>query len=291
MAPKRKRSPSIVFVRYVRTAPAPFNKPDDFNIRTVQDTQYHVSHAILSFASLYFHDLPCNPPDARDPFVLNVLESDATLEILLRFTYPVPDPVLCDLDDITDAYVAAKKYQLNGAVDGLRRALVLPRFLDREPVRVYAIVRRFGLVQEANLAADAACASSPADWPICEEFEHTGGMAYQDLVLYHRRRAAAAADVLKKPDLFNARHICTSYRTRSSAPYVSAIEPLLAHAPLREDIFTASFLTGVGTKVTSYDTCTVVLVRATDPGGAIHRLKMQLRAVSLHAVEASVEGK
>ncbi|GJE98366.1 hypothetical protein PsYK624_145950 [Phanerochaete sordida] len=287
MAPKRKRSPSIVFLRHVRTGPAPFNTPGDFIIRTAQDTQYHVSFAILSFASPYFRDLPRDLANPGDPFVLDVPESDATIETLLRLTYPVADPILQDIADLADAYAAALKYQLTHAATSLQHMLLLPRFLSREPVRVYAVARRFGLADAADTAADHACATAQAQWPICDEFALAPGMAYQDLVLYHRRRANAAAAILKNTDIFKNEKWCRKCAASWAARYTAHIAPLLAEAPMRDDVFSLEHVIDTP-ELTYCDTCTALIAKATRPGGLIHRLKSEIRAVSFRAVEGSI---
>ncbi|EKM56259.1 uncharacterized protein PHACADRAFT_171992 [Phanerochaete carnosa HHB-10118-sp] len=291
MAPKRKRSPSIVFVRHIRTAPAPFNEPADFIIRTAQDMQYHVSAAILSFASPYFRDLSLDPPNRRGPFIFDVPESDATIETILRFVYPVADPVLHELDDVSEAYTAATKYELEYAVAALRKMFSLLRFLEHEPVRVYAIARRFSLTDDANPAADFACKSAQAEWPICEEFAHAPAMAYQDLVLYHRRRTTATAEVLKKTQPFAEYKICLECyldmpNSDGSWSYLGHIKPLLAQASLRDDIFSTAYIVRNLVK-TLCDSCTMKLVKASGPGGAIDSLKAEICVVPLRAVEGA----
>ena len=71
------RSSSLEFVAYTKTGPPPFNVPADFIIRTPQGTDWHVSAAILAFASPYIRALPRDPPPPGAPFVLAVPESDA----------------------------------------------------------------------------------------------------------------------------------------------------------------------------------------------------------------------
>lgn len=198
---KRERSPSLELVSYLRTGPPPFDREADFIIRTPQTTRYHVSAGILSFASPFFRDLPRIAPTPAEPFILDVPEQDATLEIILRLTYPIPDPVLHDLDDLCEAYIAAQKYQLDAATAALRKMLLLPRFVEEEPLRVYALACRFGFKEEADVASNFACKSSPQAWPVCDEFEHITGAQYHELMLYHRRRGMAAVQVLQGQEL------------------------------------------------------------------------------------------
>lgn len=274
---KRKRSPSAAPV-----APAPFNKPADFIIRTSQDTQFHVSSVILSFASPYFHDLVPNA-NPRKPFVFNVPEPDATIETILRLIYPIPDPTLHDLGDIADAYAAALKYQLDAATDSLRKLLLLPCFLGREPVRVYAIARRFGLVEEANLAADEACKRNPAEWPSCKEFDHVSGAVYQDLVLHHRKWVITAVRILDETQVLQQAGLCLNCRSSWYQEYAHRVKPMLTHAPTRNDVFGPTYVAGLGTLCCKL--CVLSALKATKPGAALDQLREEIRAVGICVVE------
>ncbi|KIP01767.1 hypothetical protein PHLGIDRAFT_32444 [Phlebiopsis gigantea 11061_1 CR5-6] len=235
--PEGSRSPSVELVSYIRTAPAPFNRPGDFIIRTAQDTRYHVTLAILSFASSYFRDLPDIERNEDNEVVLAVPESDAVVETLLRLIYPMPDPVFCDLDDLTDAYVAAKKYKLDSATQSLQKMLI--RFVESDPLRVYALARRFDLDEEANIAARRACLSATQAWPQCEEFNHISAAQYHDLLQFHKRRGQAAAHLVKIKPLCEPCWVCGK---KWSKPWKKCAARLLVEAPSSERMFTPDLL-------------------------------------------------
>jgi hypothetical protein len=151
-----------------------------------------VSAFILSLASLYFCDLPWDPGEA---FLLDVTEPDLTIEFLLQLLYPVSDPMPGDLADSVDAFAAAQKYQLDAAASSPRKMLLLPCFVEREAVRVYSIARWFRLDDEVDVAAHGV-QSVPAEWPFCEEFEQMSALLYHELLMFHKRQGAAAAQVL-----------------------------------------------------------------------------------------------
>ncbi|KAI0945161.1 hypothetical protein AcV7_001775 [Taiwanofungus camphoratus] len=196
---RRHRSPSIVFVRMQRTAPPPFDSPDaDLILQTHLDTRFLVSKSIIMAGSDYFRRLLSSYPlssSASPTIIDNMPESGATIETILRLTYPVPEPILCDLDDVCDAYEAAKKYQMSKAQYSLRRMFSASRFMDVEPVRVYAIARRFGLEDVAENAAKHVLKSPPV-WPNYEEFNDISAREYHALIKLHRKRGSAAAACL-----------------------------------------------------------------------------------------------
>ncbi|KAK7685109.1 hypothetical protein QCA50_011948 [Cerrena zonata] len=188
---ERERSPSIEFIGMRRVAPAPFNNPDaGFSIRTNQtNTIFYVPIALLVSASTFFNHLRTS-----EEFV--VPESDATMETILRFVCPVDDPVLQDMDDVSDVLTASLKYNIPYVTTKIRQILVSPRFMSEEPVRVYAIARRYGLNEEANIAARHSL-RFPMNWPAYEEFEHISGKMYHELVALHQNTSRTLIRMLQ----------------------------------------------------------------------------------------------
>ncbi|CCM00279.1 uncharacterized protein FIBRA_02309 [Fibroporia radiculosa] len=282
---QRQRSPSIVFVRMQRTAPAPFNHPDaDLILTTCAPTRFLVSRLTIVAASDYFRDrLASTPPSsAQNPAVIDGLpESDATMETILRLIYPVPEPLLCDLDDLSDAYNAATKYKMQKAQLTLERMLLAPRFLEAEPVRIYAIARRFGMVNIAETAAEYALRVSPV-WPCYEEFNFIPARDYHTLATFHRERSLAAAACLDS-SLFSAMlrpcEVCDEPKKRRNPlwwkQYVALCRPVLLETPVSTAVCDPSFVH----KIVTSNTCKLCrgsTLEALFPGGAIHKLKQLL---------------
>lgn len=273
-----ERSPSLELTSYMRTAPVPFDKHGDLIIRTAQDTRYHVSSAILSFASPFFRNLPGAPPDEDVEATLVVPEQDATIEILLRLTYPIPDPVLYDLDDFTEAYVAAQKYNLEVATEALKK--MLSRFTEDEPLRVYAIARRFGLEKEADIAANNACRSSPQDWPHCEEFEHITAAQYHELLQYHRRRGIAATQLLQWDELCPP---CSECGKQWSKKWRKQASRMLMEAPTSDRIFSTAYVARFANDLDCME-CSHSILQALRPNGPLSKLKASIDALPSNVV-------
>ena len=274
------RSSSLEFIAYTKTGPPPFNVPADFIIRTPQGTDWHVSAAILAFASPYFRALPRDPPAPGAPFVLAVPESDALLEALLRLAYPLPDPPLCDLDDVAAAHAAARKYALGAAQDALARMFFAPRFVAREPLHVYALAARLGLPDAADAAAFHACKSSPAAWPPCAELAHISGAQLHALLVYHRRRAALALQALQGADL-GAR--CERCGKRWAKKYRARAARVLRDAPTDLRVFEVGFVAKVARGVGCGE-CSHGMLQALRPEGALAKLKAEVEGLPLSVI-------
>ena len=196
-------------------------------------------------ASPYFKKLVHDKRQANQPLRLDVEESQTPLEIVLRLTYPIPDPVIMDLDDLTDTYCVAVKYELPAATQALRRMLSLPRFMERDPLRVYAIAVRFGLDDEAEHAAKLACKLPVRDWPACEEFDHIPASRYHDLFLYHKRRGTEAGELLTATKFYRCKPaLCDGEWLKA---YKSRAVGRLAEVPADDHVFTLQYI---------YESCT-----------------------------------
>ncbi|KIP01871.1 hypothetical protein PHLGIDRAFT_20583 [Phlebiopsis gigantea 11061_1 CR5-6] len=242
MTSKRKRSPSIEFVSWRRMASPPFDKElegdDNFVLCTPQNAYFHVSAAILSLASPFFKNVIREIRRAKRPMRLDVEESQTPLEIILRLIYPVPDPVILDFDDFIDAYKAATKYQLDHAIQALRKTLKL-KFVEQEPLRVYAVAVQHGLQEEKEMAAYQACKMPIQSWPSCEEYDNIPASRYHDLILYHKRRGAEAAKIIQAAEQPCCRHCSTQWLTS----YQEAAVRALHEAPTTDRVFSFQFLT------------------------------------------------
>ncbi|GJE98360.1 BTB domain-containing protein [Phanerochaete sordida] len=279
-AEEHPRSPSLEYVAHFRTGPPPFNTPADFIIRTPQGTDWHVSAALLSYASPFFRDLVREPTSSTTRFVLEIPESDAVLEALLRFAYPGPDPVLHDLDDVTEAYAAAQKYQLGATVQALERAMLAPRFTASEPLRVYAVARRLGLEDIADAAAFSACKTPPAAWPFCEELAQISAAQYHELLVYHRRRGALAVQALQTHDLGAP---CARCGKPWAKKYRSKAGKVLLEAPADVRVFEVEFVAKLARDISCKE-CSYSMLQALRPDGSLSKLKAVVERLPLSVV-------
>lgn len=264
-----------------RLAPFPFNNPSDFVIRTCNGTPFNVSAIILSLASPFFNDLPRDPPNPAEEFVFDVPETDLPIETMLRFAYPVPDPILYDLDDIVEAFLCAKKYQVQLATTALGRMLLAPRFIEVEPVRVYAIARRFELSEIWDLAAFHACKTS-RDWPYYEDFTHISGAQYHALNAYHRRRGAEAVRLLENTTL--CEEPCTRCGKKWEVKYKKRAEQVLIEAPTSDKAFSNAFVAKCAADMGCI-TCSHDILQAMAPKGSLSKLKSKVATIYMPFAE------
>lgn len=143
-----------------KIASSPFNKTTaDTILRTSDNIDFYVFRVVLCLASSFFETMfSLQQPAPRetntvldDRPVIEVSENSQIIDALLRFCYPVPDPVIKDLSKLDNVLGAALKYDTSEAVLLLRA--LLRGFVTLSPREVYAIACRHNLEEEARLAA------------------------------------------------------------------------------------------------------------------------------------------
>jgi BTB/POZ domain len=171
--------------------------------------EFKVHRNILSVASPFFRDMFSLPQDPALGKVqtLPMPESRQTLEALLCFVYPLPDPDLTTLEEVKDMLAVTTKYEFDSVTNALRHILLSPTFLHTSPVRVYAIACRFELDEEAKIASrytlnvnllDVSLdgASDGAPEGVGEDLKWITAFHYHQLMVLHKRRAAEAIRAL-----------------------------------------------------------------------------------------------
>lgn len=151
---------------------------------------FRLHKLFLSFASPVFKDMfKLSQPSsvaASDIDVVDVIDPPTILELLLRFIYPCPPPVIDNLALLTEVLVLADKYDVEAARARLRPSLA--EFAKTEPLRVYAIACRLGLEEEKKTASSYTTSidlSTLAQLP--DEFKSVSAMEYQRLIRLHAR--------------------------------------------------------------------------------------------------------
>ncbi|KAK7053840.1 hypothetical protein R3P38DRAFT_2852451 [Favolaschia claudopus] len=151
----------------IRDANDPFSplsnadNPPDIILRSSDLVDFHVHKWILSYASTFFKDMFLFPEGSNvvkdGKPVAPLVETSQVVNILLTLCYPRSTSIdsFLDLDGVDDAYEAADKYQILGGQAVLERLLDEPRFLEKEPHRVFAIACHRGLEKQAKAAAMA----------------------------------------------------------------------------------------------------------------------------------------
>ncbi|CDO76671.1 hypothetical protein BN946_scf184305.g3 [Trametes cinnabarina] len=297
-----RRSASLVCLGLRKVSPPPFNAPDaDLVIRTSADTTFMVHKVIVAaaspvlaakIASAAVHVAhPDNPAvdAATASLEIALPESEFVLETLLRYIYPLPEPVLLDLDDIAAVYdAAANRYSFACATSALQRALSSPRFLDAEPVRIYALAKRFGLEDLARTALRDTL-RHPAVWPDYDEFTEMPASHYRTPLAAHRAIRRDAVECLRSLDLtekalpHTARTLPVALRCNRGfkcwwEEYKERACPLLLEIPTSDRVCDAAFVAELADDVGCLD-CRHALLVSLRPGAYVQQLKEVIDAL------------
>jgi len=132
--------------------------------------------------------------------IIPVSETAPTLDRLLRFIYPVPDPSITTLDELSPVLGAAVKYEFSAVLGTLRKLLISREFVTKQPTRVFAIASRYELEAEAKLASQYTLSINILDCPLSDDLKHITAYSYHQLLDLHRKRAEAALELLQYPE-------------------------------------------------------------------------------------------
>ena len=196
----------------------PFDDADaDTILRSIDNLDFRVYRVILSKASPVFRDMftfphPPNPgpcsksdDDHKDGLPLVRLpESSATLSVILYAIYPVPSYTPSDLqgqpngsalDALTEAWLAADKYEISGLRDTLTTRLQAHPLMTRQPLRMFGVAY---YLRSQVLLQTAARHTLPLAPLTLDSFgrhvDLVPFIALRHLVEYHRACGAAAKD-------------------------------------------------------------------------------------------------
>ena len=208
----------------VRDYGPPFDDTDaDTILRSADNLDFRVYRVILSKASPVFRDMftfphpgPCRKHDVIDddddhknglPLV-RLPDSSMTLSMLLYAIYPVspshaPPPYAAHgrgqddgtLDTLTDAWLAADKYEVSGLRDALTARLQTHALMARQPLRMFGVA--YYLRSQTLLRTAAARTLPLAPLTLDALGRHVDlvpFIAVRHLVEYHRACGEAARD-------------------------------------------------------------------------------------------------
>ena len=128
----------------------------DLILRSTDSKEFRAHRCILSIASPIFRDMFAFPQPldlAHELPRVDLPETATTLDILLRYIYPIPSPKIEDFVTLCNVLASAEKYGAEGVISRLRTILISPHFLDLDPLRVYAIACRWSFLEEAKLVS------------------------------------------------------------------------------------------------------------------------------------------
>ncbi|KAG2125313.1 hypothetical protein DEU56DRAFT_574907 [Suillus clintonianus] len=138
----------------ITTAQAPFDDHNcDIILRSSNGVDFHVFKLILSLVSPVFKKMFTLPqPDVSSVPVIPLTEGSTTLESLLLLCYPATTPTFNSLDDAKAVMEAARKYDMQAALD-CAGDLTIVQFLPDHCLELYALSCRFGWQHHAQTAA------------------------------------------------------------------------------------------------------------------------------------------
>jgi len=155
-----------------REASAPFNKRGaDLILQSSDLVNFRVLRAILREASEVFADMLSIPQSPEKPVenlsVVQLVEDSDTLDAVLRFCYPVAAPSLT-ISNIGSVLAATVKYCMDGPAETIK--MQLERFVEKEPLRVYAIAKRHNLNGEMGRVIKLAATNTLSIYHILDEY-------------------------------------------------------------------------------------------------------------------------
>ncbi len=212
-------------------ASAPFDNPSaDVVLRSAdkEPTDFRIFKLLLSLSSKFFAEiftlpqpLPADPNssiysdeytyDSEIP-VVQMVEDRQTLQLLLGLCMPVSvyeTPKFSSLQEIQKVQEAAFKFEMEGIQKYLRAELISPRFIESQPLRVFAIAYRYGLDPEARQAARYTLRHR-MNVTYCAELGFMSGATLYKLQEYHRMCGEVASSrALLQPALAEPHDIWT----------------------------------------------------------------------------------
>lgn len=218
-------APNMTFPRLTSRAgraAEPFNSKDaNVILRSSDDVEFRVHRQVLALASpvlaalisrssaasttsFYMEPSFSRAPSAsgtssrahhRKRPILDLPHASATLDLFLRFIYPVPEPSLT-LDDVATLLELAEKYDAQGVTKRMRTHLLLPEHLEHDPTSVYALASHAGMADVVQIAARRTLALSLPARDLAEVRFHSG-TALMRLLEYRTECGMAVADVVR----------------------------------------------------------------------------------------------
>ncbi|KAJ8519733.1 hypothetical protein ONZ45_g3333 [Pleurotus djamor] len=148
-----------------KLASAPFDGPNaDLILRSSDDVDFHVHKILLLMASPFFGKNPeTNQPlgdstGTNNLPLISVRENSSTLDSLLRYCYPVTDPIINDISTLHNVLKAASNLNMStvtARMENSYQALAMTEIKDF-PAKAYALAchHKWGVV--ARQAAEAS---------------------------------------------------------------------------------------------------------------------------------------
>ena len=172
-----------------KLANAPFDdRRADLVLHSSDGVNFFVFKLILSLASSVFADmftfpLPATPQDSSDePPVVQLPEDAETLDMALRYCYPIPSPEVVSLRDARILLEFARKYQVDVIKHSLMRFLT--DTIEHNPASIYGLASTY---EYPDVAAKALQSSLmvPIYLLHSPELQYSTMKQYEALIHYH----------------------------------------------------------------------------------------------------------
>lgn len=207
-----------------------FSNPDtDVVIRSLEGTLYRVHSYTLRTTSGLFETM-FNLPQPQTLKRINVSHSSgsqgrnsdiALEEIPLYESDLVVERILCMLcgqpvakwesfDEVERVLAVAEKWDTPGPIATIRSALTSPKFLAEDPLRLYALAKHFGWMEEAKLASThtlTMCLHNPCH---AARLAQLSSKDLLPLLNLHRRRRDYFKELIDSPERFTAGNRCVN---------------------------------------------------------------------------------
>ncbi|KZT40256.1 hypothetical protein SISSUDRAFT_531403 [Sistotremastrum suecicum HHB10207 ss-3] len=154
---------------------------------------------MLSIGDRYPHSAGETEDEQGLPIV-EMTETSATLKALLRFIYPCPNPTISRFEHLSSITDAAFKYDIATVLKAVRMLLQESQFMDSQPLRVYAIAKRYEFRDVEKAAIRQCYGINPASDPSLLSFPEMEYLSARDLhrlLIYRRARANDAIDIVR----------------------------------------------------------------------------------------------
>ena len=189
-------------------ASSPFGNPDaDVILRTSDVVAFRVFKIVLALASPFFKDMFSLPQhmaleDRGGIPIVSIPEDSGTIDLLLRFCYPVTSPRLAEkeVSVIGNVLAAALKYDVRVAIESAGEALSTRAQASRkDALAAYAVACHFRLEEQTRIAA-RACLRWPVLGLVVPELVLASALDYCNLLDFHTRASEAAVALFSQYD-------------------------------------------------------------------------------------------
>lgn len=192
-------------------ADAPFDRSSaDVILRTADNVDFRFYKLLLSLASPFFANMfalpqPTPLDSAADETkyglpIIPVSEKSIIMRKLLSFCSPIYDtdaPTLENLDIVMSVLDAADKYDMKRVGKFIVSLITAPHFLEKEPMRVFAIACRYRAQEETTVAARYMLRFAVWEPTYVAELDFISGSDYQRLVKYHASCGQAMSQLMR----------------------------------------------------------------------------------------------